>query len=114
MPEPSPNRAAADRNLLFGVLALQMNFLSRDALIAAMDAWVRDRARPLGRILIDQGVLLPAECETLENLVELHLQKHGGDAERSLAAVPVPEALRAELECLTQSDQRPTVIQASV
>jgi hypothetical protein len=26
----------ADRNLLFGILAVQMNFVARDALIAAM------------------------------------------------------------------------------
>ena len=42
---PSP---AADRNLLFGILALQMDFVGRDALIAAMNAWVLDKAKPLG------------------------------------------------------------------
>jgi hypothetical protein len=31
---------AADRNLLFGILALQMDFASRDQLVAAMHAWV--------------------------------------------------------------------------
>jgi hypothetical protein len=36
MPDATPSRAAADRNLLFGILALQMDFISRDALIAAM------------------------------------------------------------------------------
>ena len=41
----------ADRNLLFGILALQMDFIGRDALIAAMHAWVLDKAKPLGRIL---------------------------------------------------------------
>ena len=35
MPQPH-----ADRNLLFGILALQMDFISRDALVAAMHAWV--------------------------------------------------------------------------
>src|SRR5262249_35564205 len=34
------SQAAADRNLLFGILALQMDFIRRDALIAAMNAWV--------------------------------------------------------------------------
>jgi hypothetical protein len=32
----STPHASADRNLLFGILALQMDFISRDALIAAM------------------------------------------------------------------------------
>lgn len=34
----APKSLAADRNLLFGMLALQMDFVSRDALIAGMHA----------------------------------------------------------------------------
>jgi hypothetical protein len=34
----------ADRNLLFGILALQMDLIGRDALVAAMHAWVLDKA----------------------------------------------------------------------
>ena len=51
--------AAADRNLLFGILALQMDFISRDSLVAAMNAWVLDKARPLGQVLLEQGALRP-------------------------------------------------------
>src|SRR5262249_32902614 len=36
MPDPTPSHPASDRNLLFGILALQMDFIGRDALIAAM------------------------------------------------------------------------------
>ena len=32
-------QAGADRNLLFGVLALQMDFITREALLSAMQAW---------------------------------------------------------------------------
>jgi hypothetical protein len=56
MPEPAPTTASADRNLLFGILALQMDFISRDALIKAMHAWVLDKHKPLGQILVEQGV----------------------------------------------------------
>jgi hypothetical protein len=48
MSASTPTRPSADRNLLFGILALQMDFLGRDALIAAMNAWVLDKAKPLG------------------------------------------------------------------
>ena len=41
MPAPS-----ADRNLLFGILAVQLDFVSRDALIDAMNAWLLKKARP--------------------------------------------------------------------
>src|SRR5262245_1143257 len=50
-------KAGADRNLLFGILALQMDFINRDQLIAAMNAWVLDKAQPLGQILCAQGAL---------------------------------------------------------
>ena len=76
----------ADRNLLFGILAVQMNFVGRDALIAAMHAWVLERSQPLGRILVEQQALSPARHDLLEQLVDEHLAAHGGDAEKSLAA----------------------------
>ena len=88
--------AAADRNLLFGILALQMDFIRRDALIAAMNAWVLDKARPLGQILLEQGALAAADRELLDVMVQRHLEKHGQDAERSLAALAAPEAVRAD------------------
>ena len=40
---------ATDRNLLFGILALQMDFISRDALISAINAWALEKYKPLGR-----------------------------------------------------------------
>ena len=49
---PSPT---SDLNLLFGILALQMDFIRRDALIAAMQTWVFAKQRPLGDILVEQG-----------------------------------------------------------
>ena len=99
MSEPSP-RAASDRNLLFGILALQMDFIGRDALIAAMNAWVLDKAKPLGQVLLDQGALRSDARAVLEALVEKHLELHGHDAERSLAAVAAPDGLRRELRSL--------------
>src|SRR5262245_55463267 len=87
MPEPTPSRPASDRNLLFGILALQMDFISRDALIAAMSAWVLDKAKSLGEILQGQGALVEADRAALDALVDRHLARHGGDPERSLASV---------------------------
>jgi tetratricopeptide (TPR) repeat protein/tRNA A-37 threonylcarbamoyl transferase component Bud32 len=84
---PARARPAADRNLLFGVLALQMDFVSRNALIRAMNAWVLDKSKPLGQILAEQGDLRDDARGLLEALVEKHLELHGGDPERSLAAV---------------------------
>ena len=41
---------SADHNLLFGILALQMDLITRDQLIAGMNAWVLEKTKPLGAI----------------------------------------------------------------
>jgi tetratricopeptide (TPR) repeat protein/tRNA A-37 threonylcarbamoyl transferase component Bud32 len=81
MPAPS---AASDRNLLLGVLALQLTFIDRDGLVAALHAWVLDREKPLGQILQEQGKLPPLRRTMLEGLVEEHLRAHGGSPAASL------------------------------
>jgi tetratricopeptide (TPR) repeat protein len=95
----APADPAADRNLLFGILAVQMDFVSRDNLIGAMHAWVLTKHRPLGEILAEQGPLTPDRRLLLDALVAEHLKAHGGDALRSLAAV----AHRSTLGDLAQS-----------
>jgi hypothetical protein len=80
MPDPSPH-AAADRNLLFGILALQANLISSDALISAMNAWVVDKAKPIGQILVDGEALRAGDRDLLEAMARRHLELHGGDAE---------------------------------
>ncbi|MBO0700144.1 MAG: serine/threonine protein kinase, partial [Zavarzinella sp.] len=87
MSEPRPPHPATDRNLLFGVLALQLDFVGRDAVIAGMNAWVLDKARSLGEILCERGDLTAARRALLDSLVDEHLQQHGGDARRSLESV---------------------------
>jgi hypothetical protein len=91
--------ATADRNLLYGILALQMDFISRDALIAAMNAWVQEKTKPLGQILREQGALRSDAQVVLEMLVQKHLEMHGTNAAKSLAALP---SLGAVCEVLKQ------------
>ena len=96
--------AYSDRNLLFGVLALQMDFLDRDALIAAINAWIHEKTKPLGDILVEQRTLRADERDVLDALVQKHLDRHCGDVEESLAAVEVPTPLREELRSLADPD----------
>ena len=87
--------ASADRNLLFGILALQMDFITRDQLVEAMHAWVLAKQRPLGDILVEGGALAPADLALLAPMVGRHIAKHGGDPARSLAALNPPPAREA-------------------
>lgn len=69
------NTPASDLNLLFGILALQMDFVNRDQLIEAMQAWVLDKSRSLGEILVARGDLAPELRETINQLVAARFQQ---------------------------------------
>jgi serine/threonine protein kinase/tetratricopeptide (TPR) repeat protein len=104
MPDTTPPRPVADRNLLFGILALQMDFIRRDALIAAMNAWVLDKGKPIGEILQELGQLTADRRRLLDSLVVEHLKAHDNDAERSLAAVPARTLVHADLGQIPDAD----------
>ncbi|MCI0462498.1 MAG: SUMF1/EgtB/PvdO family nonheme iron enzyme [Gemmataceae bacterium] len=94
----------SDRNLLFGILALQMDFISRDALVAAMHAWILDKAKPLGQILREQGHLAEDEHDLLEAMVRKHLARHDHDPQQSLGAIQSDGSLHQELQQLADAD----------
>lgn len=75
-----------DHNLLFGVLALQMNLVSRDAFLKGMNAWIHTRDKSLSSVLVGQGDLSVANERLLQQLAEAHLAIHGNDVRQSLAA----------------------------
>ncbi len=104
MPDAISPRSAADRNLLFGILALQMDFVSRDALIAAIHAWVMAKSKSLGDILLAQKALGQDEHGLLEALVQKHLQRHDNDTEKSLAAVSSLGSVRENLRQIADPD----------
>jgi eukaryotic-like serine/threonine-protein kinase len=101
--------AAADLNLLLGIIALQMDFISRDALIAAMHAWVMNKATRLSDILQAQGALTDSRRCLLDSLVEEHLKLHEGEPQKSLAALSSIGSVREELSRIADPD-----IQASL
>lgn len=101
--------SAADRNLLFGILALQMDFITRDQLVAGMNAWVIDKSLSLGAVLVKQGALSQDNHDLLAPLVAAHIRKHDGDPQKSLAAVSSADSARRELEQIADAE-----VQASI
>jgi serine/threonine-protein kinase len=87
------------RDLLFGLLALQTGLINQAQLVAAFHAWTQARDRPMAQILADQGALETASLTLVEGLVIEHLRRHGGDPERSLAAIGAGPSTR---ECLAR------------
>jgi serine/threonine-protein kinase len=94
----------ADRNLLFGKIALQMDFINRDQLVAGMNAWVLEKHKPLGQVLSEQGALSPDDTEAIESLVRRHLLRHDNDPDRSLAALSSIRAVRDALAQVPDPD----------
>ena len=104
----------ADRDLLFGLLAFQNDFIDRDALLGAFAAWVADKSRPLDQLLLDRGALTPARHALLAGLVEEHLRLHGDDPRRSLAALGSIGSARRYLETFPDADLQGSLTHVTV
>ena len=89
---------AADRNLLFGILALQMDLVTRDQLVAGMNAWVLEKHRPLGDILVERGALEQGQLDALEAMLACHVAKHAGDPAASLASLSSAGGMASDLQ----------------
>src|ERR1700730_13109396 len=106
--------ASPDRNLLFGMLALQMDFISREALITAMNAWVLTKSKPLGQLLTEQGALAADRHALLQALVQQHLRLHGTGVQKSLAAVTAAGSVPEELRQITDPELHTSLTRVSV
>ncbi|MCG8448791.1 MAG: protein kinase [Pirellulales bacterium] len=101
--------ASADRNLLYGVLAVQLDFVSRDDLVAVTSRWVLDKEQPLSEIFIEQGMLSREEAQALDGVVSKHLERNGDDPRQSLQSIEAFEVIRSTLGELDDAEIRATV-----
>jgi serine/threonine-protein kinase len=108
-----PDSRDPGRNLLFGLLAFQNNFIDRRALIAAFDAWTTDKSQPIGRVLVNQGAVSEDLYALIDGLVSAHLAKHDLEPARSLAALTPIGSVQQELEALADQEVRPSVLQVA-
>jgi serine/threonine-protein kinase len=85
-------RVESERNLLFGILALQNGLVDQVDLIAAFQSWSKQRTRPLAEVLVERGALSEDDREMIGGLVRRHVEKRGGADECSPDAEPAPGA----------------------
>ena len=109
-----PHDRAADRHLLFGLLALQNGIINQVQLVAAFQAWTLDKSRSLADHLEARGDLTGARRALLEGLVEVHLEAHGGDVEKSLAAVSAGKSTRESLARIGEPEIEATLARVGV
>ena len=86
---------STDRNLLFGVLALQADFLDAQQFAEACTAWTARKGTPLADLLVERGWLTPEDRDDVERLLQRKLRKHAGDAHATLADAATPGVRRA-------------------
>jgi tetratricopeptide (TPR) repeat protein len=88
-----------NRNLLFGLIALQNGFIDQSALVTAFHRWVRDKSKSLADYLTDRGDLGNDHRSAIDALVTLHQKDDCKSLERGLATTLNRHGqLRAELE----------------
>jgi serine/threonine protein kinase/tetratricopeptide (TPR) repeat protein len=101
--------SAADRHLLFGLLALQTGVINQSQLVSAFQAWALDKSQTLADHLEARGDLNRAKRTLLEALTELHVESHGGDVDRSLAAVSAGKSTREDLALIGEPSLEATL-----
>jgi serine/threonine-protein kinase len=105
------SRDDADRNLLSGVLALQAGLIDNDQFALVCGLWARRRETRLSELLVERGLLTPEESALVDQMVEVALARHAGDARASLAAV-VNERARRVLADVTDPEAQQTILLA--
>jgi hypothetical protein len=90
--------SAADANLLFAVIAFQMEYLDTGQFAAACRAWGTGKSRLLADLLVERGWITMQAQEELAGVVERKLKRCGGDPHAALGAAAddaVRDAMRS-------------------
>src|SRR5271170_609578 len=75
-----------ERNLLFGVIALQNGVVDADRLTETYADWVTEPTQPLADLFVKRGVMTDEQKTEVEKVVASELQANGGDPQATLAA----------------------------
>lgn len=70
---------STDRNLLFGMYALNNEFITQDELIKAFQFWVHDKSRPLGDILFESGWMKLESINDINRFLDQRIAESGGE-----------------------------------
>src|SRR6476646_8376889 len=94
----------ADRDLLFGLLALQNGLIDEGQLVAAFRAWTRDRGTPLADHLVARGDVDDEQRAAVGAMAALLLKKYRDDVGTGLGTMAVGPSTRARLAELDDLD----------
>lgn len=96
--------AAADRNLLCGMLAWQNGLITETQLLAALKEWTFRKSDSLEDVLAAQDVLSTSVCERLKQMVNLHVELNENNPGKSLERLSSISGLSNSLRQFSDSD----------
>ena len=65
---------STDRNLLFGLIAMQNGLITREYLMTATGLWLQDKSQPMDQLLVSQEFITQQQHGLLSELVTESLQ----------------------------------------
>ena len=97
-------RTVTDRNLLFGLIAMQSDLIEMRQFVDACTLWGSRKDTSLADILVEHGWLLPDDRQHVDYLLKRRMQKTGGDVKKSLSGMP--DDVKVALESIGDRDIR--------
>jgi serine/threonine protein kinase len=94
MPDTSTGHALADRDWLFGVLALESDAISRAQFIEGCSQWAADKRTSLAAFFEERGWLSKERRAALERMVECRVTGQESQSSAELAPGATPPALQ--------------------
>lgn len=76
-----------DQNLLFGVLALQLEFIDIQQFAEACCVWAGSKDRQLAELLVERGWIEPAARDEVQRLLDRKVRRRQGDVRQALGDV---------------------------
>ena len=86
MPTAAADKADRGRDLLFGVIALQMNFVNQAQFVEVMTLLPSQLEKGAEDLFREKGYLKALQATALKGLIDAQLDLHGGDVAKSIAA----------------------------
>jgi serine/threonine-protein kinase len=95
-----------EQSLLYGLLALQIQYIDQRTFVAVIRAWIADRSRPIRDLLKERVGISESRLTLLDGFLKEYLREHGDDLEESLASVSTRGSVLPELEQVDDPDLR--------
>ncbi len=103
-------KGEVNRDLLFGLVALQNGFIDQSGLVTAFHGWERDKSQSLAAYLVACGDLDQDRKNAIDALVAVHRQDDGRRLERwVVATLGLHDRVRSELERSLDPDAQETL-----